>query len=69
MWKHLFITLIYNIILFSFYKLFGFEVAIIFALTFICSNLVNPTIFTKNKKITQRTSKPLYTTNKKGNRF
>ena len=49
MWKHLFITLIYNIILFSFYKLFGFEVAIIFALTFICSNLVNPTIFTKNK--------------------
>jgi len=65
MWKFLIISLFFNVILFSTYKTFGFEVTIIFALAIICSSLINPTILNKKKKIIQRPPQQFYSANKK----
>jgi len=64
MWKYLIITLFFNAILFYTYNVFGFEVTIIFALSIICSSLINPTILNKNKRVNQRTNQQMYSTNK-----
>jgi len=65
MWKNVIILLCYNAIFFSIYNLLGFESTIIFSLATICSILINPPVFNKKRKLSQRPPQQFYSTTKK----